>query len=124
MINAVRIVNGTKFFTQIADIEVHHPSGPLVQAKVTWRGSGDDGNKVLATSYEIRHSTAQITEANFGAATLPPGAPPVPQSPGTLETFSFSEGLTPSTLTWFGVQTADDQGNTSLVVISATTPSP
>jgi len=55
---------------------------------------------------------------------LPPGAPPVPQAPGSLETFTIGSGLTPGVMTWFGVETTDDQGNTSVTVISAVTPSP
>ena len=113
-----------KYFTQIAEIEVLDPSGPLVQAVVTWFGSGDDGNNGTATSYEVRHDTAAITAANFNLATLSPGAPPAPSPPGTKETFVIGSGLTPGVTTWFAVETTDDQGNTSLAAVSKVTPSP
>ena len=117
-------LSGGKYYTQIAEIEVLDPSGPLVQAKVTWSGSGDDGNKGTATSYEVRHDTSVITAGNFNGATLPPGAPPVPSPPGTKETFVIGSGLTPGVTTWYAVETTDDQGNTSFAVISKVNPSP
>ena len=113
-----------KYFTQIAEIEVYDPSGPLVQAIVTWTGSGDDAGSGTASSYEVRHNTTEITAGNFNTAILPPGTPPVPSPPGTKETFVIGSGLTPGVMTWFAVETTDDQGNTSLAVESQVTPSP
>ena len=113
-----------KYYTQLAEIQALSPEGLTVGAVLRWLAPGDDGDQDTATSYEIRHSTAEISEANFGAAILPPGAPPIPQAPGSKETFAISTGLTSGTRNWFAVQTSDDQGNTSLTVISAVPPTP
>ena len=116
--------SSVQYRVQIAEIEAFGPSGPTVQATLTWLATGDDGDEDTATSYEIRHDTAEITEANFNDATLPPGVPPVPQAPGSLETFVIGSGLTPGTMTWFAVKTTDNAGNSSITVISAVIPSP
>lgn len=113
-----------KYYTQLAEIQALSPEGLTVGAVLRWLAPGDDGDQDTATSYEIRHSTAEISEANFGAAILPHGAPPIPQAPGSKETFAISTGLTSGTRNWFAVQTSDDQGNTSLTVISAVPPTP
>ncbi|MBN2092230.1 Ig-like domain-containing protein [candidate division KSB1 bacterium] len=74
-----------------------------------WTVPGDDGNTGLASSYEIRYSKANITEANFNEAMLAVDLP-LPVEPGTLQTFVVS-GLSPSTSYFFAIKTLDEAHN-------------
>ncbi len=76
-----------------------------------WTAPGDDGNTGLASSYEIRYSKANITEANFNEAMLAVELP-LPVEPGTLQTFVVS-GLSPSTSYFFAMKTLDEAHNVS-----------
>lgn len=78
---------------------------------LNWTAPGDDGNTGTAAVYDIRYSTATITDANWGSANQASGEPS-PQSAGAAETYEVT-GLTPSTSYYFAIKTADEAGNWS-----------
>ena len=73
-----------------------------------WTATDDSG--AAAAAYDVRYSTALITDANWGAATAATGEP-APQSPGATETFTIS-GLESGTL-YFALKVLDAVGNQS-----------
>jgi hypothetical protein len=79
---------------------------------VTWTAPGDDGTQWKATQYDLRYSTATITEANFSSATQIPTNPP--QAPGTNESASVG-GLESCTFYSFALKTRDNRGNWSAI---------
>lgn len=81
-------------------------------AIVSWNAPGDDGMLGIATEYDIRRSSAPITEANFFSATHYYG--PQPLSAGTFQSSTVT-GLTSCTWYYFAMKTKDDQGNWSSI---------
>ena len=71
------------------------PSSTDTSATLTWTAPGDDGTNGTATEYDVRFSTAVITDANFSSATQAANLP-VPSVAGTGETFTVT-GLTENT---------------------------
>jgi hypothetical protein len=92
---------------------------------LTWSATGDDGMTGTADHYDIRVSTAPITEANFDSATPVSGVVPVPLAPMTPQMMTVT-GLDDGTMYYFGMKVIDDVGNASTLqtngVVSATTP--
>lgn len=80
---------------------------------LSWTAPGDDGNVGTVTSYEVRRSTAPITDANFAAATLVAN-PPAPL-PASARQRMIARGLTRGTPYYFAVRARDDAGNVSSV---------
>lgn len=78
---------------------------------LTWTAPGDDGNEGTATSYDIRYSTAQITEANWASATQVTGEP-APLVAGSSQSFTVI-GLNCNTTYYFALKTSDEVPNTS-----------
>jgi hypothetical protein len=78
---------------------------------LTWTAPGDDSVTGTAAQYDIRYSTAPITVANYATATQVTGEP-APKIAGSAETFTVT-GLTPSTLYYFAIKTADEVPNWS-----------
>jgi len=78
---------------------------------VTWTAPGDDALVGTATSYDIRYSTATITEGNWSSATQATEEP-TPSVSGTSESKTVS-GLSSSTNYYFAIKTSDDAGNVS-----------
>lgn len=92
--------------------------------ELTWTAPGDDGSTGQAAQYDIRYSTAAITnDADFAAATQVTGEP-LPAAAGAAQSFVVS-GLTAETTYWFAIKAADEVSNVSGLsnVISATTTS-
>jgi chitodextrinase len=89
--------------------------------QLTWTAPGDDGNVGTATQYDLRYSTSTINASNFASATQW-NATPTPTAAGTSQTVTVT-GLTPSTLYYFAIKTADNAGNWSAIsnVISKST---
>jgi subtilisin family serine protease len=85
---------------------------------LAWTSSGDDGTSGQASSYDVRYSTAPITEATFSSALQATGAP-LPQRPGMPET-TVVTGLNPFTDYYFSVKVLDNAGNGSDVSNQAT----
>ena len=93
---------------------------------LSWTAPGDDNNDPasLASEYDIRYSTSQITDGNFASATAVT-AKPAPAAAGTVQTVRI-EGLTPSQAYWFALKTRDEVPNWSALsnVPTVTTPVP
>ncbi len=92
------------------------------QVTLHWTAPADDSGK--AASYDVRYSTATITDANWATAAQATGEP-VPANPGQQETFVLG-GLTAGTTYFVAVKSADASGNVSALsnVISAATQAP
>lgn len=78
---------------------------------LTWTAPGDDGNTKTATSFDIRYSTALITEANWASATQVSGEPS-PSTPGTIQSMVVT-GLSSYTTYYFAIKTSDEAANVS-----------
>ncbi|RXZ79716.1 hypothetical protein EBB07_21950 [Paenibacillaceae bacterium] len=78
---------------------------------LSWTAPGDDGNIGTAAAYEIRYSTANITEGNWASATLASGVP-APAAAGTTQNYTLS-GLTPNTTYYVAIKTRDEALNVS-----------
>ncbi len=103
----------------VVDLAASNPDSNTID--LMWTASGDDGMLGTADAYDIRYSTAPITEANFDAAT-PAANPPDPQPAGSAETFTVT-GLESSTTYWFALKVLDRRPNYSAMsnVVTATT---
>lgn len=99
-----------------ADIEVEASSATAVT--LTWTAPGDDGNAGQAAAYDLRFSTAPLTESNFDSAS-PVQNEPAPQPAGSTESFTVTN-LQPSTTYFFALTTRDEAGNTSTMSNVAT----
>ena len=88
-------------------------AAPAAATSITlnWTSPGDDSLTGTAAQYDIRYSTSAITGANFNSATQASGEP-APKAPGQAETFTVT-GLTPGTLYYFAIKTADESANWS-----------
>ncbi len=88
---------------------------------LSWTSPGDDGSAGTATTYDVRYSTALITEANFNAATQAINEP-TPQIAGSTELFVI-DSLEPSTTYYFAIKSSDEALNWSTIsnVITKTT---
>jgi hypothetical protein len=78
---------------------------------LTWTAPGDDGNEGQATTYDIRYSTSEITDANWDTATQCTGEP-APKPAGEPETFTVTD-LSPGTTYYFALKAADEVPNWS-----------
>ncbi|MFA6588238.1 MAG: FG-GAP-like repeat-containing protein [Patescibacteria group bacterium] len=78
---------------------------------LAWTAPGDDANTGQAASYDIRYSTATITESNWALATQAPnvGSPKTAGSPESLQVAQ----LQPNQAYYFALKTTDDAGNVS-----------
>ena len=87
---------------------------------LTWTSPGDDSLTGVASQYDLRRSTSQITPSNFYSAT-PVASGPTPGCPLATQSFTVG-GLASSTKYWFGIRTSDEYGHLSRVdTCSATT---
>ena len=91
---------------------------------LTWTAPGDDGTTGTATEYDVRYSTATITEANWASATQATGEP-TPKAVGGSESFTVT-GLSADTTYYFALKAADEIPNRSALsnVAIGTTPLP
>ncbi len=78
---------------------------------LSWTAPGDDGSTGTATTYDIRYSTSNITNANWNSATQATGEP-APKAAGQSETFTLS-GLNTNTTYYVAIKTADEVPNVS-----------
>ncbi|MCK4606898.1 MAG: fibronectin type III domain-containing protein [candidate division Zixibacteria bacterium] len=76
-----------------------------------WTAPGDDGYSGTASAYDIRYFTSPITEYNWGSALRCTGEPQ-PGNAGVSQSYVV-EGLSPNTLYYFAVKTADEVPNWS-----------
>ncbi|MEW6499055.1 MAG: fibronectin type III domain-containing protein, partial [Cyanobacteriota bacterium] len=106
--------------SQITSLQAGSPTGSSVT--LTWNAVGDDGIDGIATGYDVRYSTSQITtNEHFNAATQASGEPQ-PAAAGTQETFVVT-GLLENTTYYFAVKAFDEDNNYSPLsnVVSAKT---
>ena len=89
---------------------------------LTWTAVGDDSLTGTATSYDIRYSTAPITEANWASATTVTGEP-TPTAAGTAQNYTV-RNLSRQVTYYFAAKVSDEAGNTSALsnVLQVTTP--
>jgi hypothetical protein len=87
--------------------------GRITPASVilTWTAPGDDGANGTAHGYDLRYSTAGITELSFAGAT-PVSGLPTPAAAGTAETFTVT-GLSAGVSYHFALKAADEVPNWS-----------
>jgi hypothetical protein len=76
---------------------------------LNWTAPADPNSPCAA--YDIRYSTATITDANWGSATQVAGEP-APHEPGSSQYFVVG-GLNPGTTYYFAIKTSDAPGNVS-----------
>ncbi len=78
--------------------------------KLSWTATGDDSDKLLANSYDLRYSTTPITNLmEFNAATTVNDMI-LPEPPGTYQSFTVT-GLSASTLYYFAIRAKDEVPN-------------
>lgn len=71
-----------------------------------WTAPGDDGDVGRAVAYDIRYSSAPISEENFSAATAV-ATPPLPRTAGEPESLTVG-GLEPSRFYFLALRARDD----------------
>ena len=71
---------------------------------LNWTAPGNDGNSGTAARYDIRYSTAPITDANFSVAWQVPGLPP-PSAAGTRQSVRVND-LVNNAVYYFALKTA------------------
>ena len=87
---------------------------------LTWTAPSDDPGAAVG-SYDIRYSTALITDTNWASATPATGAP-TPSAPGAVETYTLV-GLLRQTTYYVAIRSEDGVGNISALsnVVSGAT---
>ncbi len=78
---------------------------------LVWLATGDDGSSGVASEYDLRYSTSNITGANWESA-LQISGEPTPSIAGTPETLTVV-GLQEATTYYFALRTADEIPNWS-----------
>lgn len=103
----------------VTNLSLSNPSSSSMT--VSWTAPGDDGSTGTATSYDLRYSTATITETNWTLAIQATGEP-APQATGTLQSVIIS-GLTENAEYFFAIKTSDEAPNESALsnIVSAAT---
>ena len=81
-------------------------------ATITWQASGDDGTTGLLSYYIARYSTSPISTETAWTQAQIASNPPLPLSPGSLQTMTVS-GLASQTTYYFAVKAYDEVGNVS-----------
>ena len=103
---AVNNTNDNVAPSAITDL-VAKPRPKSGSVQLIWTAPGDDEhNNGRAKYYEIRYSTAAITEGNFASATLCTNVP-TPDFGGHIQNYEVT-GLTPETTYYFAIKTFDD----------------
>lgn len=115
---ALFVSPGAAFLFLPGSVEVASVPSTATAVTLTWTAPGDDGAVGQAASYDIRYSTAPISEDNFNQAGLMPDRP-APAPAGETQTVTMT-GLAPATTYFFALKTTDDAGNTSAISNIAT----
>jgi hypothetical protein len=105
----------------ITDLDAGSPQ--TTQVPLTWTATGDDGTNGTATWYDLRYSTAPISDdASFATAT-PASGLLLPLATGTGESFVLT-GLSSGTTYYIAIKAFDklDKGSPLSNVVTVTTP--
>lgn len=95
----------------VADLEAGDATAGSVL--LTWTAPGDDGTKGTAASYELRYSTAVITNDNWTQA-KPAAEVPTPEPSGRSQ-YMHVTGLAPGTAYYFAIKAGDAAGNVAAI---------
>jgi len=93
----------------VTDLKVASASASSIT--LNWKAPGDDGTDGTANLYDLRYSTAPITDGNFADATKAAGLPK-PAKSGTLQSATVA-GLSGGSAYFFALKTSDKAGNIS-----------
>ena len=93
----------------IADLTASNPTQNSIT--LTWTAPGDDAATGVASGYDIRYSTASVTDANWASATRADNEP-APLVSGTSQSHIVS-GLTADTTYYLAIRATDDAGHVS-----------
>ncbi len=85
-------------------------------AILTWTAPGDDGAVGMATRYNVKRDTIEITDANWNTATSCSGIP-IPSAAGEMDTMRVT-GLKSNTHYYFAIRASDEQNNWSDVSVN------
>ncbi|MBK9032338.1 MAG: lamin tail domain-containing protein [Myxococcales bacterium] len=90
--------------------------------RIMWTAPGDDGAHGTAARYDLRWSTAPITEATFASATPAPG--PAPAAAGTRQTAELE--VPPVGTVYVALEAIDELGKTAALsnVVTVALPDP
>ena len=104
---------------KVTDLAVASKTGSTVT--LTWKATGDDSLSDQASYYDIRYSKNALTDANWKDATKATNIEK-PKAPGSTESFVVM-GLQGDTRYYFGLKTADEEYNWSILsnIVDATT---
>ena len=83
------------------------------QLGLSWTSSGDDGILGIASAYDLRYNTEELTADNWNAA-ISVSQNIIPQAYGLEETWLIT-GLADDTLYYIGLRVIDDRGNASVL---------
>jgi subtilisin family serine protease len=93
----------------VSNLVVSSTTFPAVT--LDWTATGDDGSAGRAAFYDVRYSTAPITNRNWDVATRALREPG-PKPAGAAESFTIW-GLDPSATYYFALKVRDEMGNES-----------
>lgn len=93
----------------ITDLRVTDAGFTFIE--LSWTVPGDDSTVGIATAYDIRYSTTEITTQNFAGVDQVPD-PPTPLPPDSVQSYTFFD-LDTNTTYYFAIKTADEVPNWS-----------
>ena len=100
----------------ITDLAAGNPAPNSVT--LSWTAPGDDGNTGQAAQYDIRYANAVIDDENKWNAAATVNGEPTPKSSGQSDGFTVGN-LSPDTVYYFAIKTADEVPNWSPLSNSA-----
>ena len=96
--------------SSVSDLTTSTPTQTSID--LDWTAPGDDGSTGIATTYDIRYSTSNITnDTDFDNATQVANEP-IPSTAGSFESITIS-GLSSNTTYYFAIKTSDEVPNES-----------
>jgi subtilisin family serine protease len=95
----------------VTDLTVTRRDGNWIE--LSWTATGDDGSTGLGARYDLRYSSAAISETNFASASRA-GGEPDPRASGSTE-LGRVNGLAFSTAYHFALKVLDEFGNASAI---------
>jgi hypothetical protein len=118
LIGIVSIVASVLAFLPTANAGLITSDSTSSTIRLHWTAPGDDSTSGTASQYDIRYSTATITDANWASATQVSNEP-APSIGGTAETYIVT-GLLSGTRYYFAIKAGDEVPNWSALSNIAT----